>query len=121
MAHEELNLQLLFQLAYLEPESRLCDPQNLRGLCEALLFAHSNEIPQLSDIHALLMASQIVLHQLDVEIIASERLYPVGAICSNDTKRLASSIRTRVGGNSPNSWVRCQGSHRRRGLPQEPS
>ena len=60
MTHEKLNLQLLFQLANLKPESRLRDPQNLRGLCEALLFAHSNEILQLPKIHAILMASQIV-------------------------------------------------------------
>ncbi|HEY4264632.1 MAG TPA: hypothetical protein VGM72_04890 [Micropepsaceae bacterium] len=60
MTHEKLNLQLLFQLANLEPEGRLRDPQNLCGLCEAFLFAHSNEIHQLPDIHAILMVSQIV-------------------------------------------------------------
>jgi hypothetical protein len=61
MTYEKLNLQLLFQLAYLEPESRLCNPQNLSSFCEALLFAHSNEIRQFPNIHALLMASQIVM------------------------------------------------------------
>jgi hypothetical protein len=51
---------LLFQLAYLQSESRLRNAQYLCSLGEALLFADSNEVGQFPDIHAHLMASQFL-------------------------------------------------------------
>ena len=69
MTHKELNFQLLFQLAYLKPESGLRDPQDFRRPCEALLLAHSNEIRQLSDIHARTMPQKVILPRPDAHVI----------------------------------------------------
>src|SRR6185437_7854538 len=75
MTDEKLNLELLLQLPNLEPESRLRDAQDLCALCEALLFAHGDEILQLPEIHAMPHGLTGFLYRRGTEIITSERLY----------------------------------------------
>src|SRR5207253_5407204 len=94
MTHQKLNLQLLFQLADLETEGGLRDPQNLGGSCEALLLAYGNEIFQLAEIHAILMASRGRLYRREPKIMGSQRLYPVrhGRNLSQDSSAMGAIL-----------------------------
>src|SRR3954470_4740726 len=91
MTHEELNLQLLFQLADLKTKSWLRDPQNLCSLGEALLFADSNEIRQFPYIHALLIelrdcctpAMERLLHRCGYIQLERDDIGPAGVRRNN--------------------------------------
>ncbi len=52
MAEEQIDSELLLELADLQPQGRLRHVQPVRGLGDAPGFVDAEEIPQLTEIHA---------------------------------------------------------------------